>query len=212
MNTYYKIGILVAAVVIIGGLLWFAFLQPDTAPSQPTGAKDVNQILTELTGKSSSQFISNRAAGPGPPIPITPTGVNLAPLTPEELAQSEIKEAASRFVERWGTYSNETDLSSLRALESSMTSQMQSFTDAYINDIRTQYPYQDGYYGITTKAAGVAINNFDINAVRVDVSVAARREETMQNGDVNAYNQNVEVELQKSGETWLVNSVFWLAE
>ena len=212
MNTYYKIGILILSVVIIGGLSWFLFLRPDTTVTNQPQPKDLNEILTDLSGRNSNEFVRNENSGPLPPLEVTPTGANLSPLSPEEQAQQVVKEAASRFVERWGTYSNETDLSSLRALSDSMTPRMQPFIDDYIYNIRADHPYQDGYYGLTTKAATMAIEDFDINATSLNVLIGTRREESLPTGDVKAYNQEVRVELQLLDDAWQVNSVYWLDE
>jgi hypothetical protein len=212
MNTYYKIGILVAAVVIIGGLLWFAFLRPEPAPQETRQPQNLDQVLTDLSGNNPNQFIVNQEATDQPPLVVEPTGVDLAELSPEEQASQKAQVAAKNFVERWGTYSNQTNLGHLRELSGNMTQKMQAYVEDYINQIRASHPYQDGYYGITTRAAAANIDNFNVNASQLEVLVAARREETQPNGEVRAFNQDVRVKLIKSGEDWLVDSVYWIAE
>ena len=212
MNIYYKIGILVFGLIILGGALWFFIFHSGSISQNNAQPKSVNQILADLSGNDPNAFVANTGtsfsnantnAGTSAPT------VKLEPLSAEQLAAADLENKIARFIERWGTYSNQSDFSSLKSLDPQMTSKMQSFVEFYIDQIKQDQPYQAGYYGITTKSVAVDLGNFNSGLRFTKAEVGTRRVETIGDAESNTFNQNVTVDLVKVNNEWLVDGVFW---
>jgi hypothetical protein len=214
MNIYYKIGIVISGFIILAGALWFFVFGfgssgPDT--SQP---RNVNQILADLSGNDPNTFVRNTGTGitnnPNTNSDTKELKVDLIPLSSEQLAEAELEDFVARFIERWGTYSNQSDFSSLKSLDSQMSSKMRNFIDSYTDQIKQDYPYQNGYYGITTRSVAVDLGNFNSGLSFTEASIGTRRTETMGSAESSTFNQDVTVDLIKINNEWLVDGVFWV--
>lgn len=212
MNRYYIIAIIVLAVVILGGVLWFFTLRPDPVTPAVEPNKNLDDILSTISGNAPDQFVRNPAAiteGGSAPVP---TRIELVPLTPEEEAEQTIEKTVARFVERWGTYSNQTNFSNIRSLDSLMTQSMENSIETYISSIQREHPYQEGYYGVTTKVVSVKVEEFSLESTDLTVIVGTRRDETRLDGTTDTFNQHAEVQITQGSGTWLVSSLVWLDE
>lgn len=209
MSTYYKIAIVVLALVLLGVIAWFFLLRPASfIPGEP---QNLDDILTAISGQNSNQFISNTNSQVVTSGSVEPSGVDLAIPSIQEQTQVDIENRIQFFVEQWGTYSNQTDLSNLLSLAPLMTGSMQGFIDDYQNSIRQEYPYLAGYFGITTKVIVVTIDDYSSESTSLMATVGTRR--TQKNVETTqTINQEAWVVLRQIGGEWLVDSVVWLNE
>lgn len=213
MNIYYKIGILVSGVIILAGAMWFFVFRSSSTSQNTAVPKDINQILADLSGNDPSQFVRNTGASSANKSNVNPgesePKVNLKPLSSEQLAEAELENLVARFIERWGTYSNQSDFSNLKSLDFQMTSKMKRFIETYVDQIKQDHPYQKGYYGVTTRSVAVDLGSFNSGLSFVKASVGTRRTETIGASEPKAFNQNATVDLVKINSEWLVDGVFW---
>lgn len=208
MNSYYKIGIIVFGFIILLGAMWFVLFRDTTPGPEKQEPKTFDQILTDLT-KDKGNTGSGEVVVVDPGVQPNYDEVNLDPMSPEEAAQLEIRQTAIRFIERWGTYSSQSTLDNIKSLDSSMTEKLRAYSEQYMTQIRNDHPYQDGYYGITTKVATFDMLNIDLSAGSAELHVNTRREETIKNAEPVAFTQDAEIHLKRVSGTWLVDGVFW---
>ncbi len=199
-----KIIFLVLSVIVLAVVLWLVVWKPLIAPQRE---KDLDTILNELAQKGKPET-ANPNQESAVATPQAEVKYSLKELSQEEKLKQEIKNFVSYFVERFGTYSNQTDLSNLTELKDMSTASFAKFLDTYINDIKTKYPYRQGYYGITTKVVVVDFEDFNPADTRFRAVVETRRKE-VRGDESREFNQKAEVEVIQDGEGYKINRVFW---
>ncbi len=199
-----KIIFLVLSVIVLAVVLWLVVWRPLIVPQRE---KDLDTILNELAqkGKPETANPNQESAVTTPQVEVK---YSLKELSQEEKARQEIKNFVSYFMERFGTYSNQTDLSNLTELRDMSTASFAKFLAAYIDDIKTKYPYRQGYYGITTKVVVVDFEDFNPSDTRFRAVVETRRRE-VQGDEIREFNQKAEVEVMQDGDEYKINRVFW---
>ncbi|MFH1413138.1 MAG: hypothetical protein ABIG10_03900 [bacterium] len=139
----------------------------------------------------------------------TPEGeevLNLTPsLTQEELYHEDVRQLASSFTERLGSWSNQADSSNLVDLKLFMTKQMQDWADENIISNRIGLDYEE-YYGISTKAVTSEVQSKSDDFA--SVMVHTKRTEIKQ-GKTRVFNQDILIKLAKPGKSWKVDGAFW---
>jgi hypothetical protein len=192
MSTSRKIIIFIAGLLLLGLAFWLIIFRPRPPATVVTpGAGSAPSAEVGQINETEPQIIEQ-----------------LQPLTETERESQALQNFVVQFVERWGTYSNQTDLSNLTSLKKDASGRFADFIDVYINEIRTNQPYQSGYYGITTRVGTVELANFTNSASSMTATAITRREET--SGDnTRGFNQTAEVRLVKNGGQWLVDAIFW---
>ena len=193
MPTSRKIIILVSGLVLIGLAFWLIILRPSgDGDSVQTNGRQPNSNSETIQPENSQPKIIEQ----------------LQPLSAQEREERELEVFITQFIERWGSYSNQDDFTSIRDLSSQGTRRLQGFIDSYISDLQSAHPYQQGYFGLSTKVVTVELAGFSLGASRFSSLVGTRREESV--GSQNrSFNQEVEVRLIKSGGDWFVDGVFW---
>lgn len=126
--------------------------------------------------------------------------------TTEEVELQRVINLSSLFAERFGSYSNQGDFENVRDTMPLMTSSLQAWAETYIRD---NTPADTSVYsGISTKALASEVVEFDTAAGRAEVNVQTQRTEATSEG-TRTFNQVLNVELVKSGNEWLINSIQW---
>ncbi|KKU13020.1 MAG: hypothetical protein UX17_C0030G0020 [Parcubacteria group bacterium GW2011_GWC2_45_7] len=142
--------------------------------------------------------------------PATPLGA--APQTAEvgaEVAQASLEAFARSFIERYGSYSNQSNYDNLEDLYPFMTKNLQQSTQDFVQSerakMRTQTP---AYFGITTRVLSSMVSL--LNDDRAGLVIKTQRRES--GSDPNAsrlYYQDVELKLVMVGEQWKVDVAEW---
>ncbi len=177
------IGITVLAIIIatvVAYLLW-----KDRVVPVPNGTIAQNQTPTAVE------------AVPGDQVPAT-TQITTPFATAEATARS--------FVERWGSFSTESDFQNVRDLYSVMTSTMKTWADSYVRDQRKiQVP--GDFFGVSTRVMKTEVTKDTGDAAKV--LVTAQRVETKGSMAPRSYYQTMEVSLVKNGSGYLVDGAWW---
>lgn len=182
--------LIIVLLIIFGLLFWFLRLR-----QQPGGQAiiDPSKIYVPTTLPSAS-------AG----LPVNPE-----PVIEEKDLETTLKAVASTFTERFGSYSNEGNFSNLDELRDLMTIRMRSWTENYKISQKVLLR-GDSFYGITTQALSVKIENFDESFGQANVLVKTQRQEmkgTTKNPLV--FYQDLKMQLINSGDGWKVDEVKW---
>lgn len=132
-----------------------------------------------------------------PPLTIEPPPTEPQPQKPEVIA--------TLFAERYGSYSNQAAYQNLRDLMPQMTTRERAEIENYI----TAHPIPAAsYLGTTTKVVRTEITAQTPDHVSLTV-FTQRIDATSNDPQSRIYYQTAQVELVKSGLTWLVDKFVW---
>lgn len=129
-------------------------------------------------------------------------------LSEDEKMASAIKPVAIAFVERFGTFTNHSDFISIQDLSPIMTETMTSWVETvYIPQLTKSHDPKGFFYRVTATAPVVLINEETESGARV--TVTAERTEKKGDSEQVTFLQDIELELVKINEEWLINGAFW---
>ncbi len=124
----------------------------------------------------------------------------------ERETTASVQTVAKTFVERYGSYSNESDFANLRDLYPLMTDAFKAETEAYIEG--TTIP--ETFYGITTRVITLKIDDYDETAGTATVTISTQREEAVDSPqNVSVRYQDIELSLVMESGVWKVDSAQW---
>ncbi len=127
------------------------------------------------------------------------------------LDADDIKQMALAFVERFGSYSNQSNYDNIRDLEIFMTAEMRRWSVGYIAELERRNTDYTNYYGITTVAIAGEVKSFDDQSGTAEVIVSTQRREVK--GSENTpqiYDQNIRLLFVKEDKSWKVDGAFWV--
>lgn len=127
-------------------------------------------------------------------------------VTEEEKDQAQLLKFAGSFVERYASYSNQTDYENLTDLIPFMSVSLKNWANNFVIEKRKNVTENQLYYGITTKTLKKELLSYTDDLVKIKVST--QRSE-MVGADFNAkvFYEDFIVELIKEAGVWKVNSV-----
>jgi hypothetical protein len=203
MENRKKIGLLIIAVaVIILIIIVILFLNKKKSDS-------VNELPNLITATSTLP-----ASTPTNSVPTTTPGdrghevYDLSKEAPHQLDANDASKLATSFVERLGSFSNQSSYGNVTDLKIFMTSDMRDWADKYVAELKAQN-YSGEYYGITTKVLTTKVLSYDKKAGTAKIEVTTERQEGRADSLSEPYRQNITVELiEKNGE-WLVDTAYW---
>jgi len=129
----------------------------------------------------------------------------------EEVSKDDLKRIAGSFVERFGSYSNQSNYGNIKDLRMFMSDKMRDWADAYVADQLKKTNANDIYYGIITKTISEEILKYDDKEGEVSVLVQSRRREAV-GASANfsdVYSQDITVNFVKNRGAWKVDSANW---
>jgi hypothetical protein len=147
-----------------------------------------------------------------PDVDTTPAAVAPLPeVNPEDIPAPEMVSAATFariFVERFGSYSSESDFANVDDILALATPRFQAELESLVEGYRRQLADQDGYTGISTLFIGAkTVSETETSATLL---VTTQREESVGSpGNTSLRYQDVEVALVRNGESWLIDDVTW---
>jgi len=122
-----------------------------------------------------------------------------------------LQQVAVSFVERYGSYSNQSDFENLEDLLSFMSADFAQRTKNFIYSQRLNQRFDQIYYGLTTKAMNSQVIDFYPERNLVKFKVITQKQEIVGGSEnANVFYQDAEVEFINSGGIWKVNSLNWL--
>lgn len=204
MENRKKIGLLIIGVaVIILIIIVILFLNKKKSDS-------VNELPNLIT--ATSTLVSSPAVSS---VPTTTPGdrasrevYDLSKEAPHQLDANDASKLATSFVERLGSFSNQSSYGNVTDLKIFMTSDMRDWADNYVAELKAQ-SYSGEYYGITTKVLTTNVLSYDKKAGTAKIEVMTERQEGRADSLGEPYRQKITVELiEKNGE-WLVDTAYW---
>lgn len=139
---------------------------------------------------------------PGTPPGNVPAAVPITVSTPFATAEA----TARSFVERWGSFSTESDYQNVADLYPLMTTSMRSWADSYVRDQRKNQTLGE-FFGVTTRA--MKTETLEDKAGTVKIEVTTQRVETKGILAPRSYYQTMDVSLIKNGDSYLVDGAWW---
>lgn len=189
--------ILIVLLILALGLLGaFWYLSQNKNQDQPTTVENTQNNFNEPT-------VNQEQPTPKPVVSETPVSNNL---TAEEKEQAQLLKLAGSFVERYGSYSNQTDFENLSDLLPFMSRDLKNWAENFIKEKRKSIAENQPYYGLTTKTLKKELVSFSDDLVKIKVSV---QKSEMIGGDFNAkvFYEDYLVELIKEDEIWKIDKV-----
>ena len=113
------------------------------------------------------------------------------------------------FVERFGSYSNQSEYENLQELLSFMTPRMRTWAEGKIRE-RQAGETPSLYTGVTTKALAHKVTSLNEQAGQAEFLVSTQRRESVGSaGNSKVFTQDIIVKLVKEDSVWLVDGAFW---
>jgi hypothetical protein len=184
--------IIIFALFVLIGLVYFLFLAP-AEETPPASVPEVNQPAATAEQQNL-------------PTPVVRNQV----ITRTQVSEDELKRVSASFVERFGSYSNQSGYQNVRELNVFMSQAMQTWAANYIAQARANAADTSIYYGITTKAVVANANSFDEAGGRASFTVQTQRRESIGSTDnERSFQQTADVTMVKEAGVWKVDSVSW---
>lgn len=115
---------------------------------------------------------------------------------------------ARTFVERFGSYSSETDFANVDDVMKLATISYQAELEALVASYRRQFDAEAGYTGVSTQV--ITLKTVSETDAATTFLVTTQREEAVGTpGNTTLRYQDAQVELVKSGDNWLINDLTW---
>jgi len=127
-----------------------------------------------------------------------------------QLDEEDLRKISLAFVERFGSYSNQSNYSNFEDLKIFMSEKMKAWSDNYIVELKKSAGDASVYYGITTFAVSGEVKKFDDAAGVAQILVATQRRESGADSSVtNVYTQNISLDFVKVKNEWKVDAAYW---
>lgn len=179
-----SIGVLLLLAVGLG-ILWY------TRRAQPA-------TTDQATTTSETNLGSPAGSGVGG-VPGAITGLTVKQPTTEAMEKNAAKQLAKIFIERYGSYSTDSDYQNIREIQPIVTDKLWSVLSK-----RLSAPVTGAFVGVTTHAIAASLTSWkkDASAV-VDMQITQTE---IRDGAERQYQRTATVNLVKSGGLWLVDT------
>jgi len=189
--------LLVGGLLVIIAVLVILFWGEKKMPAEVNG--DLNQ-----PGSGSLPIENRLIINDNTTVEITKE--NAPTLTEEQREEVDLERLAFSFIERFGSYSNQSNFENIRDLELFMTSSMKRWANKYISQNRSKMG--DIYWGVTTKA--LAVKSIQIGEQQAMIVISTQRKETSADpNNYRIYNQDAELIFKKISGIWLLDGIYW---
>ncbi len=140
---------------------------------------------------------------PGSEFGTIPTPVT-EPASEQQIAQTNLKNSALRFVEIYGSYSTDASYANLKSLDSIITPGLKQNLPS---SLAAATPAQ-GFYGVTTRALTAQVESE--TGEQAVIVVSTQREELFsREGQPQLRYQDIRLTLLNQGGVWLVDNATW---
>lgn len=203
MENRKKIGLLIIGVaVIILIIIVILFLNKKESDQ----VNELPNLITATSTLTSSPVSSVPTTTPGDRV--GHEVYDISKEAPHQLDANDASKLATSFVERLGSFSNQSSYGNVTDLKIFMTSDMRDWADKYVAELKAQ-SYSGEYYGITTKVLTTKVLSYDKKAGTAKIEVATERQEGRADSLSAPYRQNITVELVEKNDEWLVDTAYW---
>lgn len=133
---------------------------------------------------------------------------NVEPVKSEDKVKAELSRIANSFVERFGSYSNQSNFENVSSIRVYMTENMKKWSDDFVKAYRQNNPDTSIYFGITTKAISTKLTGFSDKEAAFTITTQ-RKESTGTTDNARVYYQDISVKFAKEQGVWKVNEAKW---
>lgn len=143
-----------------------------------------------------------------------PVEVSIPEQVPLEISEQEVVELSAAtigtiFVERFGSYSTESNLANIEDVLPLTTEKYRQELTQLISNVRAAGPSSQ-YYGVTTRVVTSSATNTNIEIGTATLTILTQREETIgELTNTSLKYQSIIVEMQKVGDDWRVDDAIW---
>lgn len=131
------------------------------------------------------------------------------PTSKEDIARAAIVSIIMPFVERFGSYSNQSNFENYTDLLGFMTASMQEWAQREVDAARSK-PLPEIYKGVTTRALAQDMKKMDLGAGEAEFTVSTQRKELIGTStNFRTFNQDILIKLKRQEDVWLVDGAFW---
>ncbi len=185
--------VLILAIIAVSVFGIFRKPPKEIAPKEETEAFEIPDLPEPSIGVEDTIIDFEN------PGPLSGTGAQ------EEADLLEARDLGEFFIERFGTYNQNTVKSSARDLFGFMTASMRDWTERYLNSM----PQREGSFFVSTDIMSTEAVSFSSSSGRAEFLTIASRTEGSSDS-LEDYTQKVRVRLEKDilGE-WKVSGLFW---
>lgn len=208
-NNKTLISVIALVVLLLLGLSLFFFFY-NSEENKNNSQDVVEQEEKETKVDSSNRIPVDQEEGEEEDVP-TPTNTSSVEAEldeQEDFGRVDLKNMASSFAERFGSYSNHSNFANIKDLKIFMTENMKEWAEGFVQE---QSQEDSGEYsGITTKAISTDILNFNKEGGEAEVVVTTRRRESKgSRSDSTTYTQDLTLEFVKQNNSWKVGGAYW---
>jgi len=200
------IWLIIILLLLIIAVLIYLFL---------TYFKQPRQILTNYNANLNQAGLPAQITAPttfnNPDLGVVAEIQGLNPKTEvKEEEKLNILFVASSFVERFGSYSNQSNYKNFDELDVFMTASMQNWITRYKEELKKQNPDINTYYALETKAISTKIISLDEKVGKGEILVKTQRQEFKNNiNNPRVFYQDILLNLVKVDQQWKINGAYW---
>lgn len=132
------------------------------------------------------------------------------PANEDSFNEVSLKNMASSFAERFGSYSNHSNYGNFDDLEVFMTDDMKEWAEDFVKEEREKEATNNDYHGVTTKAISANVKEFDKEQGVAEVVVFTKRKESEnERSNFKTFDQRLTLEFINQNGVWKVDGTFW---
>lgn len=181
-----KVFIIAIIIIIIGGIFVFLSWRGKNNLSLVTNQTN----FTNNSGNSADE--TNNELQNSEPDPLTKL-------------KNELTLFSRTFIERYGTWSNQSNFENFNDLYPYMTDKLKIGTQTMVGQKMADFNVNNSYYGVTTKILSLEINDFNQDA-RTEFSAKVQQQESKDNVN-NIFYKTVKLVLIKNGPDWQADEI-----
>ncbi len=144
-----------------------------------------------------------------PQLDQTPDVIDQVDIVLEEVSGPPIilpNTAARSFVERFGSFSTESDYANVEDVMVLATADLRDRLQVMAEDARREAG--GAFYGVSTRV--ITMNVLDENETSASLAITTQREETFETpANTTVKYQDIQLEMVRVGDEWLISSFLW---
>ncbi len=183
-----KLIIVIIILLIVGGIIYFLGFKGKAGSSFLT-------IFSQLVGKKTGSEINNQPTN-------QPPGLNIE-IDPTIKLQNDLTLTARVFIERYGSWSNQSNFENFEDLYPLMTDSLKTQTQSFI----AQQQANKTYYSLETKILSLDLTNLVVDT-SAEFSASVQQQEIKDSNDSTLY-KTVKLVLLKQGTDWKVDQIIF---
>ncbi len=187
-----------ALVLIIGGISLVLVLKKRSSAPPPDTTPAASSTLPAGSTVIDRTNIDAVLSGSPEATPI-PEGLSVKPITTEEAVKKGVQQLAKIFVERYGSYSSDSNFENINEVQALVTPTLWQRIRP-----KTAAPAAGSFIGVTTQVITMEITKFEADKI-ADITFSTLRTET-KNGQDKRVQGTAIVTMVKQGDKWLVDT------